>query len=120
MKKYPDDPGPQPRYRWRETWPGENHEDYLGWDGDRSFGRIMLETHGTMRRKWRWSISHMDGAKKTILPHNGWVDHPRVAAAKVEQLYERIAALNGLRLNTQRNQNQSGPASSGDTNKPAS
>ncbi len=99
MTKYPNDPGPKPRYRWRETWPGENHEDYQGWDGDRAFGRIMLEINGTMRTKWRWSISHIPGFKETLLPHNGWTDHPRVAAAKVEDAYEKIAALNGVRLN---------------------
>jgi hypothetical protein len=99
MKKYPDDPGPEPRYRWRETWPNEGHEDYRAWDGDRSFGRIMLEVTGTMRTKWRWSISHIDGVKQTILPHNGWADYPRVAAAKVEDTYEQIAALNGLPIN---------------------
>lgn len=80
----------------------------------------MLETHGTMRTKWRWSISHMKGVKKIILPHNGWVDHSRVAAAKVEDLYERIAALNGILPNTASNQNQGDPASPGDTENPAS
>lgn len=119
MKRNPDDPGPDPGYKWRETWPGENHEDYQGWDGNRAFGRIMLETHGTMRKTWRWSINHIEGVKKTILPHNGWVDFPRVAAAKVEELYEQIAALNGLSLNTRKTQKNS-DESSGDTEKPAS
>ncbi|KQR27236.1 hypothetical protein ASF91_19670 [Rhizobium sp. Leaf155] len=100
MRKYLNDPGPKPRYQWRETWPGENHEDYQGWDGDRAFGRIMLEINGTMRTKWRWSISHIPGFKETIFPHNGWTDHPRVAAAKVEDAYEKIAKLNDLNLNS--------------------
>src|SRR6218665_1858591 len=100
MKKNPDAPGPAPRYRWIETWPGENHEDYQAWDGDRAIGRIMLEVNGTMRAKWRWSISTIDGVKTIIHPHNGWADFPRVAAAKVEETYERLAERNRLSIKT--------------------
>ncbi|MBY3441758.1 hypothetical protein HFN83_03680 [Rhizobium laguerreae] len=102
MKKHPNDSGPEPRYRWRETWPGEGHEDAAAFDGPRQFGRIMLETNGTMRMQWRWSISNIDGVKRHILPHNGWLAHPRVAAAQVEDLYERLMELKGLALNSRR------------------
>lgn len=101
MKKYPDDPGPEPRYRWKETWPGEGHEDYQAWDGPRAFGRIMLETNGTMRTQWRWSISHIDGVKRHLPEqHNGWQAFPRLAAEKVEAHYERLMQFNGIPLNT--------------------
>lgn len=99
MKKYPDDPGPAPRYRWKETWPGEGHEDYQAWDGDRSFGRIMFETNGTMRGKWRWSISHIKDVKRHLPDHNGWESFPRLAAAKVEDHYERLMLHNDIPLN---------------------
>ncbi len=34
----------QPKYKWRETWPGEGHQDFAGFDGEQSFGRIQLDT----------------------------------------------------------------------------
>ncbi|NKM89349.1 hypothetical protein GFL54_35160 [Rhizobium laguerreae] len=30
----------QPIYKWRETWPGEGHQDLSGFDGEQSFDRI--------------------------------------------------------------------------------
>ncbi|WP_245303185.1 hypothetical protein [Rhizobium esperanzae] len=60
----------------------------------------MLETNGTMREQWRWSISHIDGVKRHLLPHNGWQRSPRLAAAKVEDLYEDLMELNGIPLNS--------------------
>ncbi|TBH28212.1 hypothetical protein ELG63_36615 [Rhizobium leguminosarum] len=104
MKEDPtDDPGPPPRYQWRETWKGEGHRDYQAWDGPRSFGRIMLETNGTMQKQWRWSISHIDGVKRHLgEQHNGWQPSPRLAAQKVEDHYERLMQANGIPLNTRR------------------
>jgi hypothetical protein len=33
----------RPLYKWRETWPGEGHQDFSGFDGEQSFGRIQLD-----------------------------------------------------------------------------
>lgn len=98
MKEDPSlDPGPRPRYAWRDTWPDEGHRDYAAWDGARQFGRIMHEANGPMKNQWRWSISHIDGVKRHLdAPHNGWAASPRLAAAKVEDHYEALMALNGL------------------------
>lgn len=91
-----NDPGPKPRYQWRETWPGEGHRDYRGWDADRPFGRIMHEPGGPTKDLWRWSINYIDGVKKHVTPHNGWEKSPRLAAQKVEDAYEAACELNGL------------------------
>lgn len=101
MKEDPtDDPGPEPRYRWRETWPGEGHRDYAAWDGPRRFGRIMHESNGPTKDLWRWSISHIDGVKRHLPePHNGWAKSPRLAAEKVETHYERLMEFNAIPLN---------------------
>ena len=99
MKDAEDDPGPKPRYRWRDTWPGENQIDYAAWDGKRQFGRIRLESNGPTKDLWRWSISHIDGVKRHLTPHNGYEKSPRLAAQQVEDLYERLMQLNGIPLN---------------------
>lgn len=99
MKDVENDPGPKPRYRWRETWPGEDKIDYAGWDGDRQFGRIRLETNGPTKGLWRWSIAHVDGVKRYLMPHNGYEKSARLAAAKVEDNYERLMEHNGIPLN---------------------
>ncbi|MEX2695463.1 hypothetical protein [Rhizobium mongolense] len=44
----------QPKYKWRETWPGEGHQDFVSVDGDLQFGRIYLDlTSGSPARQWR-------------------------------------------------------------------
>nr|ABD75078.1 hypothetical protein [Ensifer adhaerens] len=98
MKEHPThDPGPAPRYRWQETWPGEGHRDYQAWDGSRAFGRIMYESGGPTKDQWRWSISHIEGVKRHLgEQHNGWQPSPRLAAQKVEEHYERLMTFNGL------------------------
>lgn len=50
-----DDPGPEPRYKWTYTWPGENHKDYVGYDGDRQIGRIFFDAAGPTKGLWRWA-----------------------------------------------------------------
>ncbi|APO72523.1 hypothetical protein IE4872_PD02007 (plasmid) [Rhizobium gallicum] len=48
----------QPKYKWRETWPGEDHQDVVSLDGDLQFGRIYLDlTSGPPARQWRWAIN---------------------------------------------------------------
>lgn len=88
--------GPEPRYRWREHFPGEGLQDYLGYDGDRQFGRIFAETAGPTKGKWRWAISHIDGVKRTFTPHNGWAHTARLAAARCEDFYEKLMLFNGM------------------------
>lgn len=101
MKEDPaNDPGPPPRYRWRDTWPGEGHRDYQAWDGPRAFGRIFYEDQGPTKDLWRWAISHIDGVKQHVQPHNGYEKSARLAAAQVENVYERLCELNGLEINT--------------------
>ena len=88
--------GPEPRYPWRETWPGEGHEDYAAWDGDRQFGRISFESAGATKGKWRWSIAYIRGNRANISPHNGWADNARMAAMLVEDTYEQMMQASGM------------------------
>ncbi|MBB4228509.1 hypothetical protein [Rhizobium mongolense] len=86
----------QPKYKWRETWPGEGHQDFVSVDGDLQFGRIYLDlTTSSRARQWRWAISAIPGQRQNILPHNGWQPTAREASRKVEELYEQIKALHG-------------------------
>nr|WP_246799888.1 hypothetical protein [Rhizobium indicum] len=63
----------QPLYKWRETWPGEGHQDFTGFDGEQSFGRIQLDqaSHGKMGM-WKWNITHIPWVREHIAPHSGW------------------------------------------------
>ncbi|ULJ76255.1 hypothetical protein [Rhizobium gallicum] len=63
----------QPKYKWRETWPGEDHQDVVSLDGDLQFGRIYLDlTSGSRARQWRWAINTIPWQRQNILPCNGW------------------------------------------------
>ncbi len=92
------DEGPPPRYKWSETWPGEGHKDYAGRDGHRVFGRIIYQDSGATKGQWRWALGHIDGVKLPVMPHNGYEKTARLAAAKLEDCYERAARLNGLEI----------------------
>jgi hypothetical protein len=87
----------QPRYRWRETWPGEGHQDYQAFDGDQSFGRIQLDkTSHTKIGLWKWNITHIPWVRKYIMPHGGWAADAREASRMVEEHYDRLKELHGL------------------------
>lgn len=45
----------KPRYEWQETWPGEGHQDYSGWDGADIIGRLQIVIGGKMGGKWLWA-----------------------------------------------------------------
>ncbi|WP_455874550.1 hypothetical protein [Rhizobium yanglingense] len=86
----------QPKYKWRETWPGEDHQDFVSLDGDLQFVRIYLDlTSGSRARQWRWAINTIPWQRQNILPHNGWEPTAREASRKVEELYEQIKWLHG-------------------------
>ncbi|WP_244598560.1 hypothetical protein [Rhizobium tubonense] len=93
---------PTPKYKWRKTWPARedaaSHEtDFSGWDGDVCIGRIKREPHGLKKDKWHWSGQGLR-ARERLLPHVGYADTARQAAALVEHYYERLMAHNGGRL----------------------
>ncbi|MFA1621677.1 hypothetical protein ACDY96_02310 [Rhizobium mongolense] len=41
----------QPKYKWRETWLGEGHQDIVSLDGDLQFGRIYLDLTSRSRAR---------------------------------------------------------------------
>jgi hypothetical protein len=94
----------RPKYKWRETWPGETGldgeplQDFQGWDGDVSVGRIRLEDAGPMKGKWQWSgHGSQKGIRKRLLPHQGYVATAREASRMVEDYYERLLRHNGMK-----------------------
>ncbi|TCU05373.1 hypothetical protein EV132_13634 [Rhizobium sullae] len=86
----------QPKYKWRESWPGEGHQDFVSWDGDLQFGRILLDLATASRAlQWRWAINTIPWQRQNILPHSGWAPTAREASRRVEELYEQIKGLHG-------------------------
>lgn len=85
-----------PRYKWRETWPGEGHQDFVGWDGEESFGRIQLDTT-THNRKgmWKWNVTHISWVRRHPAKHGGWADNAREASRHVEELYDTLKLMHG-------------------------
>lgn len=84
----------KPLYLWRETWPGEGHQDFSAFDNGESFGRIQLDlTTHTKKSKWMWNITHIKWARKHILPHSGWEDTAKEASRRVEEYYHKLCDL---------------------------
>ncbi|WHO79661.1 hypothetical protein [Rhizobium leguminosarum] len=82
---------------WRETWLGEGHQDFTGYDDDQSFGRIQLDQtgHCKMGIMWKWNITHIPWVREHIAPHSGWEAMSREACRRVEELYEKLLELHG-------------------------
>jgi hypothetical protein len=87
----------EPRYKWRETWPGEGHQDFAAWDGEESFGRIQLDTITHNRKgKWKWNVTHISWVRiHKGYVHGGWADDAREASRMVEELYDRLKDMHG-------------------------
>ena len=91
---------PTLKYKWRVTWPepgdADSHKtDFSGWDGEVCVGRIRLEPQGLKKDLWQWS-GHGGRVRQRIMPHQGYEETARKAAAAVEDYYDRLMALNGL------------------------
>ena len=94
----------RPKYKWRETWPGETGrdakalQDFQGWDGETPVGRIGLDYAGPMSGMWNWcGPGSKRGIKKRLLPHQGYVATAREASRVVEDYYERLLRHNGMK-----------------------
>ncbi|MGO7015936.1 hypothetical protein [Rhizobium leguminosarum] len=86
----------QPRYKWRETWPGEGYQEFTGFDGDQSFGRIQQDQTSLGKvGMWKWNITHIPWVRKQIVPHSGWEAMSREASRRVEEHYEKLKGLHG-------------------------
>lgn len=84
----------RPRYKWRETWPGENKQDFAGYDGQDLFGRIQLDTTTSNREGlWRWNVGFEPWVRKRIMPQQGWEQTPREASRVAEEHHDRLKAL---------------------------
>ncbi|NKK33416.1 hypothetical protein E0H71_15805 [Rhizobium leguminosarum bv. viciae] len=87
-----------PVYKWRETWPGEGHQDFSGFDGEQSFGRIHLDNLISSRLgMWKWNATDVPWAREHLLPHSGWEATSREACRRVEEHYGKLKALHRRR-----------------------
>jgi len=84
----------QPRYKWRETWPGEESQDFIGYDGEDVVGRIRLDktTHGKSGM-WQWNGGFAAWVRKRIMPQHGWAETAREASRLAEQHHDKLRAL---------------------------
>ncbi|MGX9988812.1 hypothetical protein ACS4RR_006195 [Rhizobium sp. Z1P35] len=91
----------QPIYKWRETWPGGGQQDFSGFDGEQSFGRIQLDQTSLGKvGMWKWNITHIPWVREHIMPHSGWAETSREACRMVEQHYEKLLELHGRPQNS--------------------
>lgn len=82
----------QPKYNWRETWPSQNRQDYIGLDGEEVVGRIQLE-QTTSKYKvglWRWNVSSSWLARQRSKLPQGWAETAREAMRLAEEHYEKL------------------------------
>ncbi|PZO78417.1 MAG: hypothetical protein DI629_12000 [Mesorhizobium amorphae] len=69
---------------WRETWPGEGHEDYSAYDGTTYIGRIYYRVLGGFNPdRWTWHTAWGG-------PHRSGFTASRLAAMhEIEERYDR-------------------------------
>jgi hypothetical protein len=87
------------KYTWRESWPGEGHEDWTAYDGKILIGRIMLDKTTHSRKgmfMWSGGAAQHEGFPQRIMPHQGWEQEHWQAAKAVEDWYDRMREQNGL------------------------
>lgn len=86
----------EPKYKWRETWPGEGRQDFTGYDGDDIVARIRLDTTTSDRiGLWRWNGGFAFWIRQRIMPQQGWEETPCEASRRAEDHYNRLKALHG-------------------------
>lgn len=85
----------KPRYKWKETWPGEGHQDYSGWDGADIIGRLQIVIGGKMGGKWLWAAGHAGWIRKRVIPHTGYADTAREAAKRIEEYHNTMKVSHG-------------------------
>lgn len=80
---------PTPRYSWRLTWP-DKEDDFVGSDGIRKFGRIHKHHQGN----WLWFLAMTQAFynRADMGTTSGAADTARLAAAAVEDCYDRVMA----------------------------
>lgn len=87
----------QKKYQWRRTWgdergmDGRPHEDYQGFDGDQSIGRIFFESAGPTKDLWRWAGGRPKALKgSSLMPNAGYCSTAAEAARTVEDYWDAM------------------------------
>lgn len=85
------------KYHWRATWPGEGHNDWSAYDGDRYIGRILEEKHHYARKgTYIWAGgAHGADVRNHVMPNNGNCAEAWQAAKAVEDWYDALLKANG-------------------------
>jgi hypothetical protein len=90
----------QPLYPWRRTKIDESDvptdNDWSGYDGEVSIGRIQKQPHGPLKDTWMWSAQG-PRVPQRLLPHQGYEPEGREAMRKVEDYYHRLMRHNDRR-----------------------
>jgi hypothetical protein len=81
----------KPKYKWCETWRGENRQDFIGLDHEEVIGRIHLDqTTPDKTGLWRWNVCPSPWVHQRIKPPHGWAETRRNASRLVETHYEKL------------------------------
>ncbi|MBB3135334.1 hypothetical protein FHS26_003079 [Rhizobium pisi] len=85
----------QPIYTWRQAWPGEGYQDFTGYDGEQSFGRIQLDqTNHGKAGMWKWNATPLPWVREHIAPNSGWEETSR-EACRIREGVNSDALLDG-------------------------
>ncbi|OLP60330.1 hypothetical protein BJF93_15345 [Xaviernesmea oryzae] len=77
-----------PRMRWTRTW--ADGDDFIGFDGAMTIGRIFRIEALEEPAKWLWLLAHPPAQIKLEHPSCGWELTARQAAVRVEYCYRKI------------------------------
>lgn len=79
------------RFKWCETWSGENRHDFIGLDDEEVIGRIQLDqTTPNKVGLWRWNVAAAPWVPRTVTPPRGWAETRGKALRLVEKHYESL------------------------------
>jgi hypothetical protein len=73
--------------KWRETWPGEKHQDFSAFDRrmlNSVVGRIYELYQSPMKGKWFWGLTADGPGISRPVPASGYENSGRAAGTKVE------------------------------------
>lgn len=85
----------RPRYKWHETWPGEEKQDFCGWDGEENVGRIQIDSTTSGRDGlWRWNGGFASWIRRRLMPQAGWMPTAR-EARMAEEHYDKLKEMHG-------------------------
>lgn len=83
-----------PAYNWKRTWLGRADDDFIGFDGAVSIGRVFRIGHIHEKDKWFWLLGYPGIRLDREGPASGWEETLRAAACRVERCYKSVMERN--------------------------